>query len=106
MKKVISRKDAINYIYKNKNGTMKKLKENIGYRNIKSLELMGFIKRGQEKVSKENIWTITKNIKYIKNNKNNKILLMDKVHNFINYTLMKDTSKNNKLLEIKQVFKN
>ena len=93
MKKVISRKDAINYISKNEHGTMKELKENIGPQNIKSLELTGFIKRGQEKKSKEDTWAVTTNSNYIKNNKNNKITLMDKVHNFINYSLMKNTSK-------------
>jgi len=50
---------SINHIYNTKKGTLDSLIKTIGPENVKSLELAGYIKRGQE-VSKKNSWAITK----------------------------------------------
>lgn len=93
MKKAISKKEAITYICQEKNGTMKDLIKNLGSTNVKALEVTGFIKRGQEKKSKEDTWATTSISRQIFYKEESKKTFMDKVHNYINYSLMRNTTK-------------
>ncbi len=93
--KTMTKKEAIEFIrnLETKNGTLKSLETKIGKANVRTLELTGFIKRGQEKSSKEDSWASTSLINNgIATNMNNKSI-MDKISDFINYTLMKKTTK-------------
>lgn len=93
MKRVISRKEAISYICQNKKGTIKDLTKNIGAKNVKALELTGFIQRGQEKLSKDDSWAITSVARNVIHESNKSQTFMDKIHDFINYSLMRNTTK-------------
>ena len=85
----LSRKDAIDYIYKSRKGTLESLKNDIGEKNLQALQLTGFIKRGQES-SGTNSWSITtKAINFIEIiNSKNKYSFFDKIQNFINSFLV------------------
>lgn len=64
--KTMSKKEAIKYVYEHKNGSLSDLRKVIGTKNVKSLELTGFIQRGQE-TTKVDSWASTKSTERLYN---------------------------------------
>lgn len=90
----MTRKEAIKYVYENENGSLKELRKIIGSKNVKSLELTGFIQRGQE-TTKVDSWASTKSTKRLYNSyfaKDEKSILQFFLDKF-NCLLMKNPSR-------------
>lgn len=62
--KELSRKEAIQYVFSHKKGTLDELTNAIGSGNVKALSITGLIKRGQENSTK-NSWAVTSEINSI-----------------------------------------
>lgn len=83
----ISRKDAIQYIYNKKGGTLEDLKNYIGEKHLRALQVTGLIQRGQEKST--NTWVRTNElINFVEAMvPQKKYSVLKRLQNFINHSL-------------------
>lgn len=87
----MKREDAIKYILLEKKGKLDDLLNNLTKEQVDGLLLTGLIKRGEEH-DKTKSWAVTKKASDLYEEKLEKESFMQKIHNFINFRIMKETS--------------
>jgi hypothetical protein len=82
----MTRKEAIEYLIKQKKGYINDIINVIGKENFNALSLLGFIKRGKE-VNNKDSWQITKSAEEFLKPYNKKISFFDKIRYYLNSKL-------------------
>jgi hypothetical protein len=80
----MTRSQAIDYIYKEKKGSLSELSAAIGEKHLSGLQLTGFIKRGQEEST--NTWAITQEaIEFVETITPKKDFTFIEIHHLFNF---------------------
>lgn len=87
----MKREEAIKYILSEKKGKLDDLLNNLTTEQIDGLLLTGLLRRGEE-CDKTKSWAVTKKAFDLYEEKSEKESFMQKIHNFINFKIMKETS--------------
>jgi hypothetical protein len=79
----MTKREAMQYVYRSQNGYVEDIKQKIGQENFKALTLLGFVKRGKESSNRDS-WKSTNSLEQFLKPYNTEVSFFDKIRFYLN----------------------